>query len=75
MFLKRPSKKKHTRGKKIKNRVLENEKFFYLSKNLLNIKKKKFFLKKKTKLLEVFNQMWFLFWPREYKYIKKKMKS
>lgn len=74
MFLKRPSKKKHTRNKKIKNNVLEKEKFFFLTKNILNIKKKKV-LKKKSKLLEIFNQMWFLFWPKEYNYIFKKMKS
>ena len=54
-FLQRPSKKKNTRNKKIKNDFLENENFFYLSKNLLNINKKKN-LKKKIKLLELFNQ-------------------
>lgn len=67
-FLKRPSKNKKTRNKKIKNNILEKEKFFFLTKNLLKIKKN---LKKKIKLLEIFNQMWFLFWPKEYKYLKK----
>lgn len=71
-FLKRPSKHKKTRNKNIKNNILEKERFFMLTKNLLKIKKT---LKKKIKLLEIFNQMWYLFWPEEYKYIKKQNKG
>ena len=71
-FLKRPSKNKRTRNKKTKNFILEDEKFYFLTKNLLKIKKT---MKKKMKILEIFNKMWFLFWPKEYKYIKKQNKK
>ena len=73
-FLQRPSNRKKTRNVKIKNNFLENENFFFLTKNLIKISKKKP-LKKKMKLLELFNQFWFLFYPKEYFYIRKKMKS